>query len=415
MTTQWTYRYAHRIQAIRSSAIRELLKLTQNAEMISFAGGMPAPELFPVEEFKAACDRVLTKQGQTALQYSTTEGYPPLRELIAGLMAREGVKVKAENILITASSQQALDLVAKLLINRGEHVLVESPTYLGAMQAFNVFGPEYMSVATDDEGLCPEVLETVLPAGPKFMYILPNFHNPAGITLSLERRRKIVALADKWGVPIVEDDPYGQLRYEGEHLPPLITLDAQNLKTADDYRQGNIIYLSTFSKTLAPGLRLGWIAAPPDVTAKLGQLKQGADLHTSTFVQMVAYEVARDGFLEQHVQKIRKVYGERRDVMLEALSEYLPSEVTWTHPAGGLFLWARLPKGMDCRTLFEAAVKENVAFVPGNSFFAAPDAESNRYLRLNFSYMPPDMIVEGIRRIGVAVKEQMKNLYRDSR
>jgi len=415
MTTQWNFRYAHRIQAIRSSAIRELLKLTQNAEMISFAGGMPAPELFPVEEFKAACDRVLSKQGQAALQYSTTEGYAPLRELIAGIMARDGVKVKPENILITASSQQALDLVAKLLINRGEHVLVESPTYLGAMQAFNVFGPEYLPVDTDDQGLCPEVLETVLPAGPKFMYVLPNFHNPAGITLSLERRRKIVKLADTWGVPIVEDDPYGQLRYEGESLPPLITLDARQLGTADDYRQGNVIYLSTFSKTLAPGLRLGWIAAPPDVTAKLGQLKQGADLHTSTFTQMVAYEVARDGFLEHHVQKIRKVYGERRNVMLDALEEYLPSEVTWTHPAGGLFLWVRLPQGMNCHDLFETAVKQNVAFVPGDSFFAAPNGESSRYLRLNFSYMPPNMIVEGIRRIGVAVKEKMKNAYRESR
>src|SRR5512137_1339342 len=313
MTTQWAYRYAHRIQAIRSSAIRELLKLTQNPEMISFAGGMPAPELFPVEEFRAACERVLCKQGPAALQYSTTEGYVPLRELISSIMARQGVTVKAENILITASSQQALDLVAKLLINRGEHVLVESPTYLGAMQAFNVFGPEYMPVPTDDEGLRPETLEAVLPAGPKFMYILPNFHNPAGITLSLSRRCRIVELADRWGVPIVEDDPYGQLRYEGEHLPPLISLDAQNLKTVDDYRQGNVIYLSTFSKTLAPGLRLGWIAAPPDVISKLVQLKQGADLHTSTFVQMVAYEVARDGFLEKHIEKIRKVYGERSD------------------------------------------------------------------------------------------------------
>ena len=415
MTTQWTYRYAHRIQAIRSSAIRELLKLTQNAEMISFAGGMPAPELFPVEEFKAACDRVLSKHGPAALQYSTTEGYPPLRELISGLMAREGVTVKSENILITASSQQALDLVAKLLINRGEHVLVESPTYLGAMQAFNVFGPEYMPVPTDEEGLRPETLEAVLPAGPKFMYILPNFHNPAGITLSLARRRRIVELADQWGVPIVEDDPYGQLRYEGEHLPPLIALDAQNLKTVADYRQGNIIYLSTFSKTLAPGLRLGWIAAPPDVVSKLGQLKQGADLHTSTFIQMVAYEVARDGFLEHHVERIRKVYRERRNVMLDALTEYLPSEVSWTHPAGGLFLWVRLPEGMDSRKLFEVAVKQNVAFVPGASFFAEPDRDSNRFLRLNFSYMPPDLIVEGIRRIGIAVKEQMKNLYRDSR
>ncbi|MEK7788217.1 MAG: PLP-dependent aminotransferase family protein, partial [Chloroflexota bacterium] len=316
-----------------------------------------------------------------------------------------------ENVLITAGSQQALDLIAKLLINPGDRLLVEAPTYLGALQAFNVFGADYVSVPTDDDGLIVDRLDEALRSGPKFMYILPNFQNPSGVTLSLERRKALVELADKYGIPLVEDDPYGQLRYEGDHLPPLIVLDRQThgIRLDNGYKLGNVIYMSTFSKTLAPGLRLGWIVAPPEVIAKLVQLKQGADLHTSTFTQMVAYEAARGGFLDEHIKKLRQVYHERRDVMLDALTEFFPPEVSWTRPAGGLFLWARLPERMDSCRLLEAALRQKVAFVPGNAFFAgsADFAESNRYLRLNFSNAKPDMIVEGIRRLGLVVKLQM--------
>jgi 2-aminoadipate transaminase len=411
MTTPWTHRFAQRTQTLTSSTIRELLKLTQRPELISFAGGMPAPELFPLGRFQEVCQRLLAdpKAGQAALQYSTTEGYPPLRDLIARHTLRYGLMAKPENILITAGSQQALDLIARLLINPGDRILVEAPTYLGALQAFNVLGAEYISVPMDEQGLQTSQLEEALRSGPKFMYILPNFQNPSGVTLALERRQALVTLADKYGIPIVEDDPYGQLRYEGEHLPPLLLLDreTQGVRRDNGYQLGNIIYLSTFSKTLAPGLRLGWIVAPPEVITRLVQLKQGADLHTSTFTQMVAYEVARAGFLDEHVQRLREVYRERRNVMLEALADHLPptTGVTWTRPAGGLFLWMELPEGMDSRELLKAALEKDVAFVPGDAFFAERGA-GGRHCRLNFSNARPEMIREGIRRLALAIREQ---------
>ena len=412
MSTAWKSRYALRTKELKSSTIRELLKITQKPEIISFAGGLPAPDVFPLDRFQEACRRVLELNGHQALQYGATEGYEPLREMIARHIARYGIKAKADNVLITCGSQQALDLIGKLFINAGDRVLVEAPTYLGALQAFNVYGAEYVSVHTDHDGLRTDLLEERLRSGPKFMYVLPNFQNPGGTTLSEGRRHQLVLLADKYGIPIIEDDPYGQLRYEGEHLPPLVVIDRENLRRDEGYSIGNVIYLSTFSKTLAPGLRLGWIVAPPDVIAKLVQLKQGADLHTSTFTQVVAYEVAKDNFLDEHVKLIRKVYRERRDVMLESLKKYFPPEVTWTHPQGGLFLWVTLPEGMDCNKLFQTALNENVAFVPGDCFYARNgfNGEGCRHMRLNFSYGQPEQIREGIRRLSVAIKQQRHEL-----
>ena len=412
MSTAWTSRYAQRTKALKSSAIRELLKLTQKPEMISFAGGLPAPDVFPTARFQQACEKVLKENAKQALQYGASEGYEPLREMIARHIQRYGIKADIENVLITSGSQQALDLIGKLLINPGDRVLVEAPTYLGALQAFNVYGAEYISVLSDDNGLCTDQLEKPMRAGPKFMYVLPNFQNPGGTTLSEVRRQELVLLADRYGIPIVEDDPYGQLRYEGEHLTPLVVLDRVNLRRDNGYSLGNVIYLSTFSKTLAPGLRLGWIVAPAEVIAKLIQLKQGADLHTSTFTQIVAYEVAKDGFLDEHVKLIRKVYRERRDAMLEALEKFFPEEVTWTHPKGGLFLWVTLPKGMNCQKLFEEAVRENVAFVPGDCFYAGNGFAEQGLLhfRLNFSYGTIEQIREGVRRLSIAVKNQMHEL-----
>lgn len=407
MSTLWKSRYAGRTLNVKSSAIRELLKVTQRPEVISFGGGLPAPDVFPVERFEQACHKVLTEHGAQALQYGTTEGYQPLREMIASNISRYGVLAKPENVLITAGSQQALDLIGKLLINRGDRILVEAPTYLGALQAFNVYGAQYTSVPVDDDGLITDHLESSLRAGPKFMYILPNFQNPAGVTLSEGRRHQLILLADRYGIPIVEDDPYGQLRYEGEHLPPLVALDRENIRRDNGFTLGNVIYLSTFSKTLAPGIRLAWIVAPEDVIGKLVQLKQAADLHTSTFNQYVAYEVARDGFLDQHVRLIRQVYGERRDAMLHALKQYFPSEVTWTHPHGGLFLWVTMPEGTDSHALFQAALAENVAFVPGDCFYAHDNHEGGRHMRLNFSYSAPEDIQEGIRRLSIALKMQL--------
>jgi len=407
MSTPWSRRFAHRTRTIKSSTIRELLKLTQNPEIISLAGGLPAPELFPVQQFKDACRQVLETKATAALQYGATEGYLPLREMIANNLQRYGIEACADNVLITTGSQQALDLVAKLLINEGDCVLVEAPTYLGALQAFNVFGAEYISVPIDHDGICTDLMPEAFQGGPKFMYLLPNFQNPGGVTMSLERRRQVVRFSNQHGIPIIEDDPYGQLRYSGEHVTPLFVLDRDNVNGDDHYHFGNVIYMSTFSKLLAPGLRLGWIVAPPDVISKLVQIKQGADLHTSTFTQVVAYEVAKDGFLDEHVKRIRAVYRERRDVMLDSLERFFPPEATWTHPDGGLFLWVTLPEGMDALELFHTALENKVAFVPGASFF--PDeTEGARFLRLNFSNSSPERITEGIRRLGVAVKAQLR-------
>ncbi len=393
-----------RMQGITSSTIRELLKLTQRPEVISFAGGLPAAEYFPVERFKEACHHVLSEQAHLALQYGATEGYTPLRELIAEQLCHFQICVTAENVLITSGSQQALSMIAALLINPGDRVLVEEPTYLGALQAFSAYQAAYVGVPTDSNGICTDQIPHALLHGPKFMYILPNFQNPAGVTLSYERRVELIRLAHLHGLPIVEDDPYGALRFEGEHIKPLVVIDAETSPNGHggEYT-GNVIYLSTFSKTLAPGMRIAWVVAPAPVISRLVQLKQGADLHTSTFNQMVTYEVAKDGFLDKHVHQLRQVYRQRRDAMLSALDRYMPPEVQWTQPQGGLFLWLHLPKNITDRALFEAAIKRNVAFVPGKSFFTTPNPPPTA--RLNFSCMNEDRIVEGIKRLSEAILE----------
>jgi 2-aminoadipate transaminase len=410
MSTPWLQRYAQRTQRMTSSTIRELLKFTTQPDIISFAGGLPAPELFPIEEFKAAADVVLSETGPQALQYSTTEGYPPLRDMIVRHMARYGIVVDIDNILITTGSQAALDLIGKILINPGDKILTEDPTYLGALQAFKMYGADFVAVPIDDDGMQVDKLENALRAGPKFMYVLPNFQNPSGVTLSLERRHDLIAFADRYGVPIIEDDPYGQLRYEGEHIKPLVVLDAERLDCESDGKySGNVIYLSTFSKTLAPGLRLGWVVAPKDVVRQVVMAKQGADLHTSTFDQMLAYEVARGGFIDRHVRHIRDVYHRRRDVMLASLERAFPDPalgVHWTRPAGGLFLWVILPEWMDAAELLKEAVKDKVAFVPGMAFY--PNGGGHNTMRLNFSNAKEEMIEEGIARLGRAVHKQIQ-------
>ena len=404
--TMWSERFAQRTQRITASMIRELLKLTEQPDVISFAGGLPAPEVFPIEEVRAATERVLRDNGTTALQYTTTEGYRPLRELLVRHMGRYGVEVKPENVLITSGSQQALDLVGKLLINPGDRVLVEAPTYLGALQAFNAYQADYLPVPTDDDGMDVDALDDQLRAGPKFVYALPNFQNPAGVTLSLARRNRLVERASALGIPIVEDDPYGQLRFEGDHLPSLVKLDADTHGGARTFT-GNVLYLSTLSKTLAPGLRIAWVVAPEVVISKLVQIKQGADLHSSTFCQYVAYEVAKGGFLDRHVRRIRTVYGERRDAMLRALDTYAPPGVRWTRPGGGLFLWATLPEGFDTLKLLDEAVAEKVAFVPGSAFY--PCGGGERTMRLNFSYAAPDVIEEGIKRLCTVIGRKIRS------
>ena len=404
--TPWADRLAQRTRGMTSSAIRELLKFTSDPEIISFAGGLPAPEVFPTAEIEAATHRVLQQHGSQALQYSPTEGYMPLRELLVRHMGRYGIHVTPDNILVTNGAQQALNLIGKVLINPGDRVVTEEPTYLGALQAFNSYEAQYLPVPIDDAGMRIDLLEEALRSGPKFLYVLPNFQNPAGVTLSLERRHRLVELASHYGVPIVEDDPYGQLRYEGKHLPPLVEIDAEyNGSLNGAPFRGGVIYLGTLSKTLAPGLRIGWVVAPQEVMVRLVQMKQGADLHTSTFTQMVAYETARGGFLDRHVRRVRQAYAERRDAMLAALGRHFPPEVRWTQPQGGLFLWATLPAGFDSRHLLAEALLEKVAFVPGNAFF--PHGGGERTMRLNFSYSQPAVIEEGIRRLGAVIRRHL--------
>jgi 2-aminoadipate transaminase len=405
MQTPWEQRYAQRTQRIQSSAIREILKITQFPDIISFAGGLPAPEVFPVEQIKAACDLILDEAGPQALQYHPTEGFVPLREMIQRFSARLGLKIEVDNVLITSGSQQALDLLGLIFINPGDRIFVESPSYLGALQAWNAYEAAYVAVPFDDHGMRTDALEDELRLGGKLIYVVPNFQNPTGVTMSLDRRKHLVRLAAQYGVPIVEDDPYGQLRYEGEHIPSLVVLDSQR-EDYDHPDDGNVIYLSTFSKTLAPGLRMAWVTAPATVIRKLVQAKQGADLHSPTFNQMIAYEAGRGGFLDRHIEVIRKTYDKRRKVMLEALEEYFPEGVRWTRPEGGMFLWVTLPEGMDAEKLLPKAVEKKVAYVPGGPFH--PNGGGENTMRLNFSNASEEMIKVGIARLGAVIREEME-------
>jgi 2-aminoadipate transaminase len=397
MPISWEQRFAQRTRLMHGSAIRELLKVTERPDFISFAGGLPAPEVFPVAEVTAAAQQILQQQGAQALQYGATEGYRPLREFIAQQMAEEaGFPVSSENVLITTGSQQALDLIGKILVDPGDTLLVESPTYLAALQAWNAYGARYQEVAADEQGLQIEALESALAAAPKFLYTVPNFQNPSGITLSLERRERLVEIARRAGLPIVEDDPYRELRFEGDHLPRVFDLDGQRRASASDYA-GDVIYINTFSKVLAPGLRVGWIVAAAELISKLAQAKQGTDLHTAMLSQLLAYELARSGFIKQHLPTIIHAYRERRDAMLAALAEYFPEGVSWTHPQGGMFLWVTLPDGIDTEKALPAAIEQKVAFVPGTSFH--PAGGGSHTMRLNFSNARPEMIYEGIARL----------------
>jgi 2-aminoadipate transaminase len=405
MHSKWNQQYARRMKRITSSAIREILKLTDQPDIISFAGGLPAPEVFPVEEISLACQQVLDNYGPKALQYSTTEGYPPLRELLAKRASKPGFNVTPDNILITTGSQQGLDLLGKIFINPGDTILVETPTYLGALQAWNAYEPEYLMAPMDDDGLIIDGLEDYFRTSPKFMYVLPTFQNPTGVTLSLKRRHELVKKADEYGIPLLEDDPYGALRFEGEHLPSIIELDGL-LRQEEGAYDGNAIYLGTFSKILAPGFRLGWTVAPYEVIKKLVQVKQGADLHTPTFNQMVAYELLADGTIDRHIKLIQNIYRERRDLMLKTLAETCPECVRWTQPQGGLFLWITLPEGHDTNEVLKQTVERKCAFVPGSPFH--PNGSGLNTMRLNFSNATPEQIVTGITCLGEVLRDVTK-------
>lgn len=396
VTTHWEAKFCERCSAMSSSIIREILKFTQMPDVISFAGGLPAPELFPIREFEEACVYVLRNAGEMALQYGLTEGFMPLKEELALKMQKYHVPCEPQNILLTNGSQQALDLLGRVFIGDGDTIITGKPTYLGALQAFKVYRPRIIGIPVDDYGMNVDLLEDVLKKeSPKFIYVLPNFHNPKGVTLTFERRVKLVKLAAKYGVPIIEDDPYGELRFEGEDIIPIITLHKEN-----------VIYLSTFSKTLAPGIRLGWVVAPQMIIGKLVHAKQATDLHTSTFIQMIVHDIIRRGILKAHSRQIRKVYGERCRVMMEAMEQYFPKGVKWTKPQGGLFMWVELPENLDAWNLLEQAEKERVAFVPGSVFF--PDESGRNTMRLNFSNSTPDKIREGIKRLARVIDYALK-------
>jgi 2-aminoadipate transaminase len=399
MTTLWTERLSSGVANITSSAIRDLLKVTEQPEMISFAGGLPAPECFPTEELAAAAERVLVERPVAALQYGPTEGYRPLREFLVSLMRERGLTIPLEQVLLLSGSQQGLDAIGKLLIDPGAPVIVEEPTYLGALQAWRPYAPRFISLPLDDDGLDVGALERVLQSGvqPRFLYLVSCFQNPTGITPSLERKRALLEVAARYRLPIVEDDPYGELYYEGTRPPILATMDAE---MHGELR--HVVYLSTFSKLLAPGLRVGWAAVPEELVDKLVHVKQGLDLHTGSFAQAIAYEACRDGLLARHIPTIRATYHRRRDAMLDALARHMPQGVTWTHPTGGMFIWLTLPAHLDSTTLLGASLEQKVAFVPGASFYANGGGATT--MRLNFSHTGPERIEEGVARLGQAIQ-----------
>lgn len=393
----WEARLAERTRSMKPSFIREILKLTMQPDIISFAGGLPAPEFFPIREFQEACRHVLENEGQIALQYSPTEGFVPLKDFLAKKLSKYGILVEPENILMVHGSQQGLDLIGKLFVDPGGCVITSRPTYLGALQAWNAYQANFCTAPMDEHGVIVEKLLPILSADHRhcFLYVLPNFHNPAGTTLPLERRKALVELARQKDLVIIEDDPYGELRYEGEDITPIFRLAPERT-----------IYLSTFSKTLAPGIRLAWVVAPKPIITRLLQAKQGADLHTSTFLQMVANDICQRGILRQHVDRLREVYRTRRDTMLDALEEHMPQEMTWATPEGGLFLWARTSGLIDTKDFLSKATAKKVAYVPGFAFYPGEDGGQHS-MRLNFSNSNEELINEGISRLGMAMKEEL--------
>jgi len=386
---------AQRMEKIKASEIREILKLTQEPEVISFAGGLPAVETFPAKDLVEVSARVLTEHWAQALQYSPTEGFPPLRSLIAERMNRRlGTAVEAENVLITSGSQQGLDLCAKILIDPGDVILCESPTYLGAIGAFKAYEPRFVEVETDDEGMVPEDLEAKLSeiGNIRFIYVIPDFQNPSGRTWSLERRRAVMELVRRFEIPIVEDCPYSEVRFEGEHLPPLKSMEGSDW----------VVYLGTFSKVFCPGMRMAWLAASQPLLGKLILTKQGADLHTQTLGQMQLADYLEHFDLDANIRKTIELYRKRRDVMLEKMEEFFPEGVSWTHPEGGMFLWVTLPEGLDAYRILDDCLKEKVAFVPGAPFF--PNGGHENTLRMNYSASDVERIATGVERMAGVIR-----------
>ena len=393
-------RLARRVARLRPSTIREMLKVTQNPAVISFGGGLPAAELFPVEDVSAAQNRVMQTRGAAALQYSVTDGIPELRAWVATRMrVRHGVDVQPDDIVITGGSQQGLDLFARVFLDPGDVVALENPSYLGAIQAFDAYEPSYLPIDADEDGIVPEALEEAFRTAdplPKFLYVVPNYENPTGNTLAAERRPRIVEICARFGVPILEDDPYGELSFDGPAPRPLIDCAAR----------GSVTYLGTGSKIVAPGLRIAWMVIPDrELREMVVTAKQGADLHSSSYAQYVFHAYVEDADrLDAHIARIRSEYRVRRDAMIAALGREMPAHVRWNVPAGGMFLWVTVGNGIDTEDVFERAVRADVVFVPGRPFY--PKGERHDGMRLNFSAMPAERISDGIRRLARALRAE---------
>lgn len=390
-------RYADRTSSIKASEIRELLKLTEKPEIISFAGGLPAPELFPLKKINEVMSEVIDKKGCIALQYASTDGYTPLREIILNQRVRPtGVECGISNIMLTNGSQQGLEFSAKLFINKGDTIVCESPSYLGAINAFAAYQPKFIEIPMDEHGMIVEKLEKVLIDHHdeiKMIYTIPDFQNPSGITMNIERRKRLAELAAKYEIIIIEDSPYGELRFEGESLPPIKSFD----------KSGYVVNLGTFSKTFCPGLRLGWIIANEEIIRKYILIKQGADLQCNTLSQVFAAEYMKKYNLDDHIAEIISVYKKRRDLMINTIKECFPKDIKYTYPVGGLFTWCELRSDLDTAEILQEALKENVAFVPGSSFF--PNGGKKNFFRLNYSNMDEERIVEGIKRLGTVLQK----------
>jgi 2-aminoadipate transaminase len=394
---------AERTRLMRASEIRELLKwITEN--VISFGGGMPDPSSFPAKEIMEVTREILSTKADKALQYGTTNGVAELREELVRFMGKVGIKVEGpEDVLITVGSQEALDIIGRVFINPGDYIITESPTYLAALQAFRIYGPRIIGIPMDEEGMRVDVLEDTLrklsnEGRVKFIYVIPTGQNPTGITMSMERRRALLDIASKYDVLIIEDDPYGYI-YFGDGEPP------SRLKAMDS--EGRVIYLSTFSKIAAPGLRLGWVAASREVIRWFELAKQSIDLHTSTLNQYIAAELLRRGIIERNIPRIKEIYRTKRDLMLQALSQYMPEGVSWTKPSAGMFIWLTVPENIDTGEMLEIAIKKyGVAYVPGKSFY--PNEEKRNNMRLNFTYPTPQEIFEGIRRLALAIRDYVQ-------
>ena len=392
-------RYAKRMEQLTNSDIGELLKLIAQPDIISFAGGLPAAELFPVEQLRQACNHVMDEVGRVACQYSATEGLPALREKIAQRMKeKNNIETDAEHILITSGSQQGLDFSGRVFLDKGDVVLMESPSYLGAINAFKACEPTFLEVPTDDDGMVMEELEKILQTteNVKMIYVIPDFQNPTGRTWSLERRQKFMEIINRYEIPVIEDNPYGELRFENEDMPALKSLDTKGL----------VVFLGTFSKILVPGYRLGWVCASDEILSMYNFIKQGADLQTPTVTQLEVNAYIDLFDLDAHVDKIRELYRHRRDVMMQAMEEYFPKEAKFTHPDGGLFTWVELPDYINTRDMALQCLQKKVAYVPGASFF--PNGGQENCFRMNYSCMPDEKIVEGVKAIAEVIRANLK-------